>query len=274
MTGDGRIDVTFAGSTVRFEYRGPRSARIVRFLWRDVRRLRPRIPVATCRLEDGDGGGILRLRVVDRRAYEGPSEEMAVACLLDEAMFHLADRGREGLILHAGCVAGAEGAVLLPGGSGTGKTTLTSWLVSQGWRYLTDELVFIPTRSSVAEGLARPLNVKDTAVLRRFIDRDFLRGDTMVTPQGILLRASALGASRPAGRTPIARLVFPHYTPHTAYALTPLSPAKAGVRLMGCLVNARNLDGHGFPEVTRLAKHVPAFELRYGTLAQLDDWRR
>jgi len=32
MKSDGRTDVSFAGSTVRFEHHGPRAARIVRFL--------------------------------------------------------------------------------------------------------------------------------------------------------------------------------------------------------------------------------------------------
>jgi hypothetical protein len=276
MTHDGRIDVTFAGATVRFEHRGRRSARIVRFYWRDVRRLRPRSPFFTIRLEDDETEGALRLTVGGRPTYHGPSEEMAAACLLDEAMYHLADRSRSGLVLHAGGAASGEGAVLLPGTSGSGKTTLTSWLVSHGWRYLTDELVFIATGSSLVQGLARPLNVKDAAlpVLREFVDLDAHLDQTLATPQGLLLRPSVLGNARPAGRTTISRLVFPHYVPRAAYALTPLSPAKAGARLMGCLVNARNLDGHGFPEVTRLVRKIPAYELRYGSITQLAEWRR
>jgi hypothetical protein len=41
---------------------------------------------------------------------------------------------------------------------------------------------------------------------------------------------------------------------------------------MGCLINARNLPEHGFLEVTRLARTVPAFSLRYGDFAQLEQW--
>lgn len=275
MKSDGRTDVSFGGSTVRFEHRGPRAARIVRFLWRDVPRRRPQPSVFTCRLVDDQPEGVLRLHVGGEPGYEGPSEAVAAARLLDVGMYHLADRSRGGLVLHAAGVANSYGAVLLPGTSGCGKTTLTAWLVSHGWRYLTDELVFVASGSSVAQGLARPLNLKAPAAeaLRRSIGLDGRDGNALATPSGVLLRYSALSTERPAGPTRIGRLVFPHYAPRARYALTPLSPARAGIRLMGCLINARNLEGLGFSEATRLVRQVPAYELRYGSLSQLEAWR-
>ena len=38
---------------------------------------------------------------------------------------------------------------------------------------------------------------------------------------------------------------------------------------MECLVNARNLNGHGFNEATRLAREVPAYRLTYSSFSQL-----
>lgn len=275
MIDEGWIDVTFAGATVRFEHRGRRAARIVSFVWRGITRQPSRPPVLPCCLED-IGSHELRLRVANELSYEGSSEGTAAARVLEVGLYHLADRSRGGLVLHAACVADAGGGVLLPGLTGTGKTTLTSWLVAHGWRYLTDELVFVAEGSLVVSGLARPLNVKAPAlrVLRQFCDLHAHRDDTMTTPVGVLLRPSVLGATRPAGRAAVARIVFPRYVPRAACTLTPISPAQAGARLMGCLINARNLDRYGFPEVTRLVRQVPAYELRYGSVGQLADWRR
>jgi hypothetical protein len=276
MTADGRIDVSFAGATVRFAHRGPRSAGIARFLWQGVSPVRPLAPTLTCRLEDVDSGGALRLRVGLESGDEQLSEGTAASRLVDAAVYHFADRSRGGLVVHGACVADTEGAVVLPGGTGAGKTTLTSWLVAHGWRYVTDELVFVPDRSLTVRGLARPLNVKATAVgaLRQFLDLDAKAHDTFEIPSGLLLRPSALNAERPVRLARITRLLFPRYERHAPYTLTPLSAARAGARLMGCLLNARNLPGHGFREVTRLVRAIPAHELRYGGVGQLADWRR
>ncbi|MFN8459220.1 MAG: hypothetical protein U0401_31985 [Anaerolineae bacterium] len=52
--------------------------------------------------------------------------------------------------------------------------------------------------------------------------------------------------------------------------LRPLSQAQAGLALMQCLLNARNLPEHGFPEVTRLIRQVPAYHLGYSHFGQLE----
>jgi hypothetical protein len=41
--------------------------------------------------------------------------------------------------------------------------------------------------------------------------------------------------------------------------------------LMQCLVNARNLPEHGFPEVARLVKRVPAYKMSYAHFDQLGE---
>jgi hypothetical protein len=54
--------------------------------------------------------------------------------------------------------------------------------------------------------------------------------------------------------------------------LRPLSQAQAGLALMECLVNARNLPGHGFSEIVRLARAARAYQMSYADFAQIDDW--
>lgn len=47
-----------------------------------------------------------------------------------------------------------------------------------------------------------------------------------------------------------------------------LSGADAGLQLMQCAVNARNLADHGLAEIGRLARAVSAYRLTYGELSQ------
>jgi hypothetical protein len=39
---------------------------------------------------------------------------------------------------------------------------------------------------------------------------------------------------------------------------------------MQCLINARNLPDHGFPEITRLARSVPAYKMTYANFVQVE----
>jgi hypothetical protein len=72
--------------------------------------------------------------------------------LMDSEVTRLADYTP----IHAGVVEVDGRAVLLPGGSGTGKTTLVAALVARGARYLSDEYALIDDRGWV-HAYPRPL---------------------------------------------------------------------------------------------------------------------
>ena len=50
-----------------------------------------------------------------------------------------------------------------------------------------------------------------------------------------------------------------------------LAGARASALLMTCNVNGRNLDGHGFPLVARIARTVPAIRLVYSSFHGLGE---
>ena len=74
------------------------------------------------------------------------------------------------LLVHAGAVVAPDGtAVLLPGPSGAGKTTLVAGLVRAGFGYLSDEAGAIDPATLCVHAFARPLGLKGEA-------RTLLRG--------------------------------------------------------------------------------------------------
>ncbi len=269
----GVVTIAFAGAAVRIAHRGQRSARVVRFLFRDLARSRSRSPGATFTLDETPDGG-LRLDRNGADRYRGDSDEAAAAALLDAVMYDLADLSRGGLVFHAAAVVRDGRTMLLPGKTGAGKTTLTSWLLARGVGYQSDELAFVRSGSLAVEGLPRPLNVKRAAtkILEDELGIDMRSTDVMRTSAASLVPVRLLSPPGPAGPADLGEIVFPRHTPNARFSLTRLSPAQAGLRLMGCLINARNLDGHGFPEVTRLARERPAYSLSYGTFEQLREW--
>ncbi|MFP4396420.1 MAG: hypothetical protein ACLFTI_14280 [Anaerolineales bacterium] len=209
--------------------------------------------------------------------HTGESRGAVAELLLGEIGRHLATHARAGPMFHAAAVAlDRERGVLLPGVIAAGKTTLTAWLLaSQGLAYLTDELVFVPQATATLRGFSRPLNLKPGgwAALRRELAPDFFAaeasGATLSYDGGLLIAPSALTPVSTRATAPLRLILFPHYAPDADFELRLLSRAQAGMRLMACLVNARNLPAHGLAEIARLARQAPAYELRYAGLDQL-----
>jgi hypothetical protein len=172
------------------------------------------------------------------------------------------------MMLHAAAVRIDDQLIVLPGESGAGKTTLTANLLAAGAVYLTDELVFVDRKTGLADCLPRPLNIKQPGV-------------GIVTPllnpgwdDGTIIRSAAVtllphrllndsGEEYPQHAFRPAAIVFPNFADSARLMMEPLSSARACVRLMGCLVNARNLEKDGLDDCANLSRVVPAWRLNY-----------
>jgi hypothetical protein len=273
MSATHRRLIRFAGSTVAVEYSGVRMAAIVDFLYRyvpadgddDVP------PSVTYRMVPSGQAGRMALYRDDTLLYEGDSEPALADLLLGDSCHHLAQRSRGGLLFHAAGLAWQGQGLLLPGGIGAGKTTLAAWLVARSLDYLTDELVFVPHGADTMQTFTRPLNVKRTSrpALRDHFDFEGHAAHVVSTPHTDLIPPTLLKPANALSEPPLRLIVFPRYLPGGDFAWRPLSKAQAGLALMECLVNARNLPEHGFPEIVRLARQAPAYRLHYTDFDQI-----
>jgi hypothetical protein len=116
------------------------------------------------------------------------------------------------------------------------------------------------------------------AALRDYFDLERHADRMLSTSAGDLISPEALQPTRlpgAPGATPVSTIIFPHYQADSDFVWRPLSKAQAGLALMKCLVNARILPEHGFPQISRLAKTIPAYHMTYANFdqveAQLDD---
>jgi hypothetical protein len=168
-------------------------------------------------------------------------------------------------LFHAACLSWKGKGIILPAQSGHGKTTLSAWLLSNGFDYLTDELVYLPLESRQAMCFGRPLNVKYGA--REIIDG--LLGDNrddesiVAGPIAMLVPPQLVRADNQTVEPEVNMVFFPHYRADAEFSLEKLTAAQTGMALMSCLVNARNLSADGFPATVSLARKVPAYQLTY-----------
>ena len=263
--------LTFAGSAVLVEYEGAQPEKIIEFLYGNVAGDGDIAPHLTFRLvENADGH--LRLTQDDDLLYEGDSMAAAADLLLGKSCYHLADRSQGGLLFHAGGLGRQGKGLLLPGTMGAGKTTLTVWLLSRGLDYLTDELVFVPQGLDTIQPFPRPLNLKQPARPLFQHQLDFKNPDNQILSADTtdLIPPTLFNPNTALSEPPLRLIIFPNYQAESEFELRQLSKAQAGLELMQCLINARNLPDHGFPEVTRLARSVPAYKITYSSFAQLE----
>lgn len=190
--------------------------------------------------------------------------------LTDRIVYHLANSAQGVHCLHAASVSFEGRALVIPANSGAGKSSFTTWLVANGFDYLTDELILIDTKRQI-QGVARPIQIKPHGI---DAIQSLLQEPDQVQP-GKLANAvpiSSLGGSAsPHIKHDLAVMVFPKYKADSGFELVKLSGAEAGMALMGNHVNARNLEGHGFREMMAIIRQTPCYSLNYGGFDELPD---
>ncbi|MCB0175226.1 MAG: hypothetical protein H6631_18775 [Anaerolineaceae bacterium] len=288
--------ISFAGTTLTIEYYGLTAARIIELLYRQVSTENTGLSQMTYRLCSDEVSAGMQLWRDETLLYGGHCSGSVAELLLRDSCYQLAAHCHTGLLFHAAALSGRGRTLILPGNSGAGKSTLTAWLITQGFDYLSDELVFIPWQTNTIQAFARPLSLKKPArsVLNHHLDFE-KRADHILSsgfvdlvpstlfsstrcgvfPQGALSNRSFKSTARLPEPNPSRKywskplIIFPRYQPHSPFAWQPLSKARSGLALMEHLINARNLPGHGLAEAARIAGCIPAYRMNYSSFEQL-----
>jgi len=140
---------------------------------------------------------------------------------------YLAVRARTHAIAHAGVVGWRGRAIVIPGRSFSGKTSLTAELIRQGAEYYSDEYAAIDP-SGLVHPFPKPLAIRHE------------HGRTHRTP-------SELGASTGRSGLPVGLIVVTEYQPGAEWEPQEMSKGRA---VLSLLANAA------------AARHQPAFLLR------------
>jgi len=260
--------IRFAGVSVGLRLDHPPAIPLVEHVLGDARVRGSGDPDVILRIEPAARADEAIVSRGRQRLYKGECNGALALALLDHTVRALVEGARRGLVLHAGAVATKGNAVLLPGATGAGKTTLTAWLIGRGFEYLTDELVFLRDRSLLCEPFRRALNVKQRGgpALAGILKLDSPEA-ALKSPHGYLVapprRRRAAGAAR--ART----ILFPRFDPGAEFSLRALPPGECALRLMSALINTRLRRDRGFSAVTHLAKACPAYALSYSHVDQL-----
>lgn len=179
------------------------------------------------------------------------------------------------LMIHAATIERNGYAVILPGPPGSGKSTLTAFLVNNGWRLLSDELALISLSDGRVTALARPISLKNESIdiVQRVVPGATISARSEDTAKGTvaLLKAPPESIERIAETAQPAWVIFPTFKKEAGARLEPRSKADTLIELGQ---NAFNYSIHGksgFETLARVVDDCACFEFSYSSLTEAQE---
>jgi HprK-related kinase A len=206
------------------------------------------------------------------RPFEPLPADMAVPMLEWSINWCAATRANQYVMIHAAVVERGGRALVLPGVTGAGKSTLCAGLAHRGWRLLSDEFALIRPGDGALDPWPRPISLKNVSidVIRRWAPEAYMSAPVPNTNKGTVahVRPPAESVRRAAEPAVPSWLVFPTFVKDGAASLTRVARARAFFRLADCSFNYESLGIRGFRTLSRMIDQCDAYEFRY---ANLDD---
>lgn len=228
-------------------------------------------PVATAYtlVERGPGGaGGFAVSAGDEPVGETATAHGAVSLLLWDVNRRAVASTPDHLLLHAAAVAYQGHGILLPGASGTGKTTLAAGLVLSGMAYLTDEVAALDPVGYELVPYPKPLSVERAswASLAELGVVDDRRGVDEETPWH--LEPSRLRAGAVGHRCQPRFVVRHRFVPGPATSLTPLPRTEALVALAESSFQPLHRRPLGFETLAAVVRRCECLQLTVGHLGE------
>lgn len=164
---------------------------------------------------------------------------------------HIAEHAPNRTFLHAGAVGWKGRAIVLPGRTGAGKTTLTAELVRAGASYLSDDFAPIDDRARV-HPFPKLLAVREG-------------GETRELP------VEAFGGRQGRLPLPVGVVVLSSYTAGRRFRPRRLSPGRAVIELLKTTASARRQPARAFDRLSNLAQQAPVLRGVRGDAAEAVD---
>lgn len=168
-------------------------------------------------------------------------------------------------IFHAGAVARDGHAVLMPGSSHSGKSTLTAGLLRLGFGLLSDELGAVEMNTTCLRGYPRSLSLREDVMGLFGLPED--AGYGIPGERSRMVEPERVGGAR-AGSAQLAVVVAPRYEPGAALQLTPMGAGEAVFALMESSCSQPRLKERGLDWVIGIVDRVPAYRLVSSNLVE------
>jgi len=177
--------------------------------------------------------------------------ELALKALEKDLHLFVGEMARGRIFVHSGVVGWEGKAILLPGRSFSGKSTLTAAFVRAGATYYSDEFALLD-EDGLVHPFARPLSLRCA---------DPWEGDPVDVKE--------LGGTAGSRPLPVGLVLFTSYREGASCELNPLTPGGAVLSMLQNTLSARRQPELVLPVLERIAANAPAFSCARGEAEDL-----
>jgi hypothetical protein len=201
------------------------------------------------------------------------SDERGLAPMIHANLHLLAyQRGHHLVGIHAAAVVYGNHVILMPANCGSGKSTLTAGLVSSGFTYCSDDMVFLTSRPVCLRSAPMSMGIKSGSwnVLKtHFPQLSSLASHERADGKRVRYLPPPMNAFIKEPNRPMAvtHLLFPRFRSQGKVKLNPISPAdglcriaQAGYDVKGSLTEAC------LEQLVKWISDIPCYEFHYRNL--------
>jgi len=199
--------------------------------------------------------GLNVLYADDNRIASARSLDQAIDAFESDLQLFVADTSPRRVFIHAGVVAVQGKAVVIPGRSFSGKTSLVAALVKAGAIYYSDEYAVIDDKGLVHH-YARPLSIREDGYLGK----------------AKRYQVEALGGRAGAKPLPVGLVVVSTYKSGARWRPRGLSAGEGALELMANTVSARRQPKAMLSAIRKVVSLAPVLKGNRGETDQVVDF--
>lgn len=186
-----------------------------------------------------------------QRLVRSVNEEHLFDALESDLHLHVAEMAERRSFIHAGVVGWRGQAILIPGRSFSGKTTLTRELIRAGARFYSDEYAVLDARGRV-HPFHRPLQIREDASGRQ----------TKYTVE-------SLGGERGVKPLPVGLVILSEYKRGARWRPQRLSAGQGALSLMEHSVSARRQPEAVLESLQKVVTRAPVLKGKRGEASEI-----
>ena len=225
------------------------------------------------------------IKIYNGEQYVGHTSELwrAVRVLEWQLDIFLSEAVNNCYLVHAGVVANQGQAIMLPGESGSGKSSLTLALLKRGYSYFSDELAVVNPLTAQVTAFPKPFSLKAPRLFPTLArQKNLWFGPASFEPEPYsnlpeekrnrrvwyIHPEDVRAGSVAQASLPIRYIIFPKYQAQDQPQLEPLPANLALRKLIKNSVNLANLSEGSLGLLAKLVKEAQCFTLTVNDLEQ------
>lgn len=189
------------------------------------------------------------------RIARTPELSQAIDAFESDLQLYVAETAPRRVFVHAGVVGWQGKAIVIPGRSFSGKTTLTAELVKAGMTYYSDEYAVLDAQGRVHH-YARPLSIRENGHLEK--------------PKKY--QVETLGGQPGSKPLPVGLVVVSKYKPGAKWRPRQLSAGEGALALLANTVSARREPQATLATLHKVVSRAPVLKGQRGEAQQVIDF--